>query len=149
MARLRARAGVALDSLYGEHAALAKALVIADERDISPEIRRQFSDAGIIHTLSVSGLHVAVLAEGVVLVLMMSGTSTRRAELAATITIALFVLLVGAPAPAVRSAVMYAAVVASRRFQRPTSAWALLAVGAALPLVQPRVVSEIGYHLSV
>jgi competence protein ComEC len=147
--RLRSRAGVVLDSLYGNHAALARALVIADERDISPEIRRQFADAGIIHMLSVSGLHVAVLAEGVVLVLMMIGTSTRRAELAATVTIAAFVLLVGAPAPAVRSAAMYAAVIASRRFQRPTSPWALLAIGAALPLVEPRVVNEIGYHLSV
>ena len=44
---------------------------------------------------------------------------------------------------------MYAAVVLSRRFQRPTSPWALLALGAALPLVEPRVVNEIGYHLSV
>jgi competence protein ComEC len=149
LARLRSRAGVVLDSLYGDHAALARALVIADERDISSEVRRQFADAGIIHMLSVSGLHVAVLAEGVVLVLMMTGVSTRRAELTATVTIALFVLLVGAPAPAVRSAAMYAAVVASRRFQRPTSPWALLALGAALPLVQPRVVNEIGYHLSV
>ena len=149
LARLRSRAGVALDSLYGDYSALARALVIADERDISPEVRRQFADAGIIHMLSVSGLHVAVLAEGVVLVLMMTGLSTRRAELVATVTIAVFVLLVGAPAPAVRSAAMYAAVIASRRFQRPTSPWALLAIGAALPLVQPRVVSEIGYHLSV
>ena len=44
---------------------------------------------------------------------------------------------------------MYASVVASRRLQRPTSPWALLALGATLPLVQPRVVTEIGYHLSV
>ena len=110
---------------------------------------RQFADSGIIHMLSVSGLHVAVLAEGVVLVLMFAGASTRRAELLATMTIAVFVLFVGAPSPAVRSATMYAAVVLSRRFQRPTSPWALLALGAALPLMQPRVVNEIGYHLSV
>lgn len=149
LARLRSRAGTTIDSLYGSQAPLARALVIADERDISPEIRRQFADAGIIHMVSVSGLHVAVLAEGVVLVLMMTGLSTRRAELAATLTIAAFVLLVGAPSPAVRSAAMYAAVVTSRRCQRPTSPWALLALGAALPLGEPRVVNEIGYHLSV
>jgi len=149
LARWRTRAGVTLDTLYGEQAPLARALLIADERDISPEIRRQFADAGIIHMLSVSGLHVAVLAEGVVLLLMIAGASTRRAELVATITIAIFVVFVGAPSPAVRSAAMYTAVVISRRFQRPTSPWALLAIGAALPLIQPRVVNEIGYHLSV
>jgi competence protein ComEC len=149
LARWRTKAGVTIDALYGEQAPLARALLIADERDISPDIRRQFADAGIIHMLSVSGLHVAVLAEGIVLVLLVAGASTRRAELAATMTIAVFVLFVGAPSPAVRSAAMYAAVVLSRRFQRPTSPWALLALGAALPLIQPRVVNEIGYHLSV
>lgn len=149
LARWRTNAGETIDSLYGERAPLARALLIADEQDISREVRSQFADAGIIHMLSVSGLHVAVLAEGVVLMVMLSGASTRRAELVATFTIAVFVLFVGAPAPAVRSAGMYAAVVASRRFQRPTSPWALLALGAAVPLVQPRVVTEIGYHLSV
>ena len=149
LARWRTRAGVTIDSLYGRQAPLARALVIADERDISPDVRRQFADAGIIHMLSVSGLHVAVLAEGVVLVLMIGGASTRRAELAATFTIGAFVLFVGAPSPAVRSAAMYTALVISRRLQRPTSPWALLALGAALPLIQPRVVNDIGYHLSV
>jgi competence protein ComEC len=90
-----------------------------------------------------------VLAEGVVLLLLVAGASTRRAELIATVTIAVFVLFVGAPSPAIRSAAMYAALVISRRLQRPTSPWALLALGAALPLIQPRVVNEIGYHLSV
>ena len=149
LARWRTRAGETIDSLYGERAPLARALLIADEQDISREVRSQFADAGIIHMLSVSGLHVAVLAEGVVLLVMLAGASTRRAELVATFTIGVFVLFVGAPAPAVRSAAMYAAVMASRHFQRPTSPWALLALGAALPLAQPRVVNEIGYHLSV
>ena len=149
LARWRTTAGETIDSLYGERAPLARALLIADEQDISREVRTQFADAGIIHMLSVSGLHVAVLAEGVVLIAMLAGASTRRAELIATVTIAVFVLFVGAPSPAVRSAAMYASVVASRRLQRPTSPWALLALGATLPLVQPRVVTEIGYHLSV
>lgn len=149
LARWRTRAGHTIDALYGEQAPLARALLIADERDISPAVRREFADAGIIHMLSVSGLHVAVLAEAVVLLLMMGGASSRRAELAATVTIGVFVLFVGAPSPAVRSAAMYAAVIVSRRLQRPTSPWALLALGAAVPLLQPRVVNEIGYHLSV
>ena len=149
LARWRARAGEVIDTLYGTQAPLARALLIADEKDISRDVRTQLADAGIIHMVSVSGLHVAVLAEGVVLIMMIAGASTRRAEIVATITIVVFVLFVGAPSPAVRSAAMYAAVVASRRFQRPTSPWALLALGGILPLLQPRVVHEIGYHLSV
>ncbi|HEX7121997.1 MAG TPA: DNA internalization-related competence protein ComEC/Rec2, partial [Gemmatimonadaceae bacterium] len=149
LARWRTRAGEVIDTLYGRHAPLARALLIADERDIAQDVRQQFADAGIIHMLSVSGLHVAVLAEAVVLTLMVARVSVRRAELLAVAIVAAFVLFVGAPAPAVRSGAMFAALVVARRLQRPTSAWALLALGGWFPLVEPRVAREIGYQLSV
>jgi competence protein ComEC len=99
--------------------------------------------------ISVSGLHVAVLAEAVVLVLLVAGANVRRAEGIAVVVVAIFVVFVGAPAPAVRSGAMFAALVATRRLQRPTSPWALLALGGLVPLADPRVASSIGYQLSV
>jgi competence protein ComEC len=149
LAWARSRAGRIIDELYGTHGPLARALLIADERDIAVDVRRQFADAGIIHMLSVSGLHVAVLAEAVALALLLGGAGVARAELVAVVVAAVFVLFVGAPAPAVRAGAMYAAVVLSRRWQRPTSPWAFLALGGLLPLADPRVVRDVGYQLSV
>lgn len=149
LARWRARAGRTIDRLYGEQAPLARALLIADERDIDPGVRERMSDAGIIHMISVSGLHVAVLAEAVVLTLLIAGAHIRRAEAIALVIVAGFVLFVGAPAPAVRSGAMFGALVVTRWLQRPTSPWALLALGGIIPLVEPRVVGAIGYQLSV
>jgi competence protein ComEC len=148
LAKWRAHTGRTIDEIYGAQAPLARALLIADEHDIAPEVRRQFADAGIIHMLSVSGLHVGILAEAVALAALLLGAGVRRAELAAVVVTACFVLFVGAPAPAVRAGAMYAAVVAARRLQRPTSPWALLALGAAVPLLDPRAVLEVGYQLS-
>jgi competence protein ComEC len=149
LAQWRSRMGRVIDDLYGSHAPLARALLVADEHDIAPEVRRTFADAGIIHMLSVSGLHVAVLAEAVALTVLLCGAGSRRAELVAVVVTGTFVLFVGAPAPAVRAGAMYAAMVVSRRLQRPTSPWAILTVGAILPLVDPRVVRDVGYQLSV
>lgn len=149
LARWRARAGRTIDRLYGEQAPLARALLIADERDIAPEVRQRMADAGIIHMISVSGLHVAVLAEAVVLALLIGGANARRAEGIALAVVVFFVLFVGAPAPAVRSGAMFGALVLTRWLQRPTSPWALLALGGLLPLVEPRVAGSIGYQLSV
>lgn len=149
LARWRARTGAVIDTLYGDRAPLARALLIADERDISPALRTRMADAGIIHMLSVSGLHVAVLAEAMVLALLLLRVGVRRAETGALAVVLLFVAFVGAPAPAVRSAVMFAALVLSRRLQRPTSPWALLALGALVPLADPRIVRQIGFQLSV
>ena len=47
LARWRTKAGATIDALYGDQAPLARALVIADERDISPEVRRQFAEASL------------------------------------------------------------------------------------------------------
>lgn len=149
LARWRARTGETIDALYGARAPLARALLIADERDISPDLRRRMADAGIIHMLSVSGLHVAVLAEAVVLLLLVCRVGVRRAEAGALGVVVGFVAFVGAPAPAVRSGAMFAALVLSRRMQRPTSPWALLALGGFVPLADPRIAGQIGYQLSV
>jgi competence protein ComEC len=62
----------------------------------------------------------------------------------------LYVAMIGSPAPAVRSGVMLTVSAASRALQRPTSRWAALAVGAFVPLLlDPRVVLDLGYQLSV
>jgi competence protein ComEC len=72
--------------------------------------------------------------------------SASVAALAATVG---YVLVIGAPAPALRSGVMLAVGAVSRLAQRPTSPWAALALGALAPLVDPRTVLNVGYQLSV
>jgi hypothetical protein len=47
LARWRTNAGTTIDALYGERAPLARALLIADEQDISREVRSQFADASV------------------------------------------------------------------------------------------------------
>jgi competence protein ComEC len=147
--RLRIAAGRRIDAVFGEDAPLARALVLADERAIDRAVRSRYSDAGIVHMLSVSGLHVGIIAAAVELLFAVARMSRRRAALASLIATIAYVAMLGFPAPAVRSAVMLAVGTTSRVAQRPTSPWAALALGALLPLVDPRVVTNLGYQLSV
>lgn len=149
LARLRSAAGRTIDDAFGTDAPLAKALLIADTRGLSPEIRDRYAAAGLVHMLSISGLHVGIIAMAVLLVMRAVRLSVRTALIATTVVTALYVAMIGAPAPAVRSAVMLGAGAASRIWQRPTSPWAALALGAAVPLGDPRVVLDLGYQLSV
>lgn len=149
MARWRARSGRAIDRLFGSDAGLAKALLIADTRSVDPEIRSRYADAGMIHLLSVSGLHVAIIAGAAELLLV---AARLRRERAVWLSLALtcgYVLLIGAPAPAIRSGIMLASTAVSRLLQRPSSPWAALALGGLVPLHEPRVVLDLGYQLSV
>ena len=145
----RARATRAVDAVFPADAPLARALLVADTRELSPEIRDRYAAAGLAHMLSISGLHVGIIAVALEIVFQLAHLARRTATIASIVVVAVYVALIGAPEAAVRSAAMLGAVGVSRLLQRPTSPWAMLAIGAAAPLVSPRAVLEIGYQLSV
>ena len=147
--RWRARATQAIDRVFPADAPLARALLVADTRDLSPEIRDRYAAAGLAHMLSISGLHVGIIAVALEILFQLLHLARRTATIAAIVAVGVYVALIGAPEAAVRSAAMLAALGASRLLQRPTSPWALLAIGAAAPLAAPRAVLEVGYQLSV
>ncbi|MDQ8173716.1 MAG: DNA internalization-related competence protein ComEC/Rec2 [Gemmatimonadota bacterium] len=146
---LRGRTGETIDRLFGEQAPLVRALVIADQDGITPDIRDRFADAGLVHVLSVSGMHVAIIASA-----LLTLTAALRLPSAVGVTLSLllvlaYVAMLGAPAPAVRSAVMLVVVRLAGVGQRPVHEWTALALGAAIPTVDPLVVVDLGWQLSV
>jgi competence protein ComEC len=147
--RLRARAGVAIDSAFGRDAPLARALLVADTKSLTPEVRDRYAAAGLAHMLSISGLHVGLIAVALSLAAQLARLPPTAGRIATLATLAVYIAMIGAPAPAVRAGVMVAAVTLSRLAQRPVSPWAVLALGAAGPLIEPATVTDLGYQLSV
>lgn len=145
----RGNAGETIDTLFGPRAPLARALLIADQAGIDPTVRDRFADAGLIHILSISGLHVALIAGALTVVAGALRMSATGASLTSLIVITFYVLALGAPAPAVRSAVMLATTVLVTRLQRPVHPWTALALGATLPTIRPDVILDLGWQLSV
>ena len=147
--RWRLRAGARIDTLFASDAPLVRALLIADTRTIPAEMRDRFAAAGLIHILSISGLHVAIIAGAVLLGFEAARMPRSRARWAALGVTACYVAAIGAPPPALRSAAMLAVATASRSLDRPVSPWAVLALGAVIPLYDPHTVTNIGWQLSV
>jgi|GEM_PF-374848 len=145
----RGRAGEQIDTLFRKNAPLVRALLIADQSGLSPEMRDRFADAGLVHMLSISGLHVAIIAEALLIIARASRLPTHVANAAALIAVIAYVITLGAPPPAVRSAVMLAVVALTEQMQRPVHPWTALALGAVIPTVQPDVVVDLGWQLSV
>ncbi|MEP6493084.1 MAG: DNA internalization-related competence protein ComEC/Rec2 [bacterium] len=149
LSRWRSGAGRAIDRTFRGDAPLVRALLIADRRELSPEIRDRFAAAGLAHILAIAGLHIGIIAVAIELALELAGVARRRAAVITTGVIIFYVALIGAPVPAVRSATMLLAVAVSRIAQRPTSRWAIVAIGGAQPIVAPLVVLDAGYQLSI
>ena len=149
LAAMRTRASHSIERTFGSDAPMAKALLIADQHEIPREMRDRYARSGMVHMLSISGLHVAIVAGSMMLVLQAAHLSRNIASLVGVVLTCLYVAIIGAPAPAVRSATMLAMVAASNAAQRPTSPWAGLAAGAFVPLIAPATILDLGYQLSV
>jgi competence protein ComEC len=146
---MRNNASSSIERIFRHDAPMAKALLVADQHEIPREMRDRYARAGMVHMLSISGLHVAIVAGAMMLVLQAAHLSRSTASLVGVVLTCFYVAVIGAPAPAVRSATMLAMVAASQATQRPTSPWAGLAVGAFVPLVVPSTILDLGYQLSV
>lgn len=147
--RLRTHAGHGIDRTFTTDAPLVRALLIADRHQLSPEVRDRFAAAGLAHILAIAGLHVGIIALAIELSLELAGVPRRRANVVTIVAVVAYVAIIGAPVPAVRSATMLTALFSSRLGQRPTSRWAIVGLGAAQPILDPRVVLDAGYQLSV
>jgi competence protein ComEC len=149
LARWRSRVALALDARFGTDAPLVRALLIADTRGLAPDLRERYTDAGLVHVLSISGMHVAIIGGALLLGVEALRLPAVWGRALAVAIAALYVLAIGAPAPAVRSVTLFAATNAARLMQRPVRMWAMFALGAVVPLVEPRTVLDLGWQLSV
>lgn len=146
---MRQRAARAIDTAFGTDAPLARALLVADQHEIPTDVKRMYADAGIVHMLSISGMHVALIATAVTLVLRAARLPVSAAALATAVIIAVYVYILGVPPPALRSAVMLCVIAVGHARQRNVSRWGVLAIGALAPLAAPATVLDISYQLSV
>lgn len=147
--RWRARVGTMLDRRFGPDAPMVRSLLIADTRGLDPALRDRYADAGLVHLLSISGLHVAIVGGALLLLFSAVRLRPQAAALAAVSVSVLYVLAIGAPPPAVRSVTLFAASQASKALQRPVSPWGSFALGALVPLLDLRTVLDLGWQLSV
>ncbi len=150
--RARARLGAErrLLALFGpERAPLAVALTVSPEAALPRAEREAFTRAGLAHLLSISGFHVGVLAAAVVLMLRAARLPPNAARLSGTVLVAGYVWMLGAPAPAVRSAALLALWAVSRARRRAPEWRSMLAVTAIVVLAaDPYAAFEAGAWLS-
>ena len=137
------------NSLRGAQSGLAMALVLGEREELDAEATRHFYETGTVHLLSISGLHVGLLAmvlfRGLELGLLRRGPAL---TLVAAIT-TLYALVIDADPAAVRATVMVWLVCAALYTGRPVASFNLLAAAALVVLVMnPADLFRVGPQLS-
>lgn len=130
-------------------APLAQALVLGQRETIDPEVSRRIARAGLAHLLAISGLHVGLLAGSIFALARIARAPARSAYVITVAGSFAYVLLIGAPASAVRAGLMVFLWTLTRLAARASSAFDVLGLAALLLLlVRPWSALEPGFQLS-
>ena len=85
--------------------AVISAMALGDKSTLDAETRERYSVAGTSHVLAVSGLHIAIIFQ-VILLILGGNRKSRVTIIVSTIAIWAYVILIDLPASAIRSATM-------------------------------------------
>ncbi|MGH6815092.1 MAG: ComEC/Rec2 family competence protein [Hyphomicrobiaceae bacterium] len=146
-------------ALPGERGAIANALITGERGGISAATNDAFRDSGLLHILSISGLHMTIMAGAVFLAVRfalaaipaVALTVSTKKWAAATAALAAFAYLLvsGAPLATVRSYIMISIMFLAVLLDRPALALRNVALAAlAILLVYPESLFDVGFQMS-
>ena len=131
---------------------VAAALLIGYRADLDKPLLQEYSDAGVVHVIAISGLHLGLIY--VVLVWLFSQLKFLRKFVAlrcwlVLILLWLFSLLTGGSASVLRSAVMFSCILVGETYFKKSGTWNVMAASAFLLLVyDPLLLYDVGFLLS-
>ncbi|SFK33555.1 ComEC/Rec2 family competence protein [Amycolatopsis sacchari] len=138
-------------SVLSEDAAgLLPGLVVGDTSGISPQVQREFTDAGLSHLTAVSGSNLAVVAGAVLLLLRALRVGPRLSAVVAGSALVGFVVLTGGEPSVLRAGVMGAVALLALALGRRRSVLPALAIAVSVLVVyDPAMAVNFGFALSV
>jgi competence protein ComEC len=131
--------------------ALLKAMLLGDETEIDPNMRQTYSDTGIIHIVSISGAHVALLFAAISFALgwIKQQRFAIIKYLFGLILVWVYVFLAGAATPALRAAILFSIIsIATITKQQRNPLNELMSAAMLMLLFEPMWLFQIGFQLS-
>lgn len=132
--------------------AIINALLLGQRQDISEEVYSSYTNAGAIHILAVSGLHVGIIL--IILSLVLKPLERfKHGKLLKTVLLVLFLwsfaLIAGLSASVTRAVTMFSIVTIALNLKRPTNIYNTLAISMfVILLFKPMFIFDVGFQLS-
>jgi competence protein ComEC len=128
---------------------LATTLLLGLREELGSEGNQAFLETGTIHILSISGMHVGIIAGSVLWLLRLLAVPRRRTLVVVAVLTTLYTLLTGAEPPAVRSLIIVLVMCLSTGLSRPSLPFNSLAAAALVVLaLNPGHLFNVGVQLS-
>jgi competence protein ComEC len=136
----------------GQEFALAAALLLGSRDFLEKETEIQFSNAGAVHILSVSGLHVGIMyivADKLLFFLKRGRRSRRVQQVLIICCIWAYAFISGLPSSVIRASMMFSLIAAGNMLKRSPENYNILVVAAFCQLwIDPFEITRVGFQLS-
>ena len=141
-----------IESFKKDNYHLLMALLFGEKTELSKDLSNNYANAGIIHILAISGLHIALIY-GIILWFTKPLQKLRKGKIVIFILslsiLWLYALLAGFSASIVRAVVMFSIIALAKVLNRQNNVYNSLALSAfVLLLIDPNYVFDIGFQLS-
>ena len=138
--------------LSKDELAVLSALTLGYKDELEPELREDFSYAGVMHILAVSGLHVGVIYMILQLIFSMAFKRAKGKILSTIFTICtlwLYAFMTGLPPSVIRATTMFSLVAIGTTLNRKSQIYNTISVSAFIILVtNPNLLFDVGFQLS-
>lgn len=129
---------------------ILQGLILGNKQIFSEKIKNELSITGTSHIVAISGMNIVIISEILMFVLIGLGMWRKQAFYFVLVLIFLFILMVGAPASAVRAGIMGAILLYAQKIGRLSNAVRIMVFAGAIMLVlNPLLLRyDIGFQLS-
>lgn len=132
--------------------ALLRAITLGERSAISPETRQAFSDAGAMHLLAVSGLHVGMIWWMLQAIIMLPARFLPARIMKMLIMLSIlwmYAAITGFSESVTRSVTMFSMMTLSANLKRPSNIYnTLFGSGLILLVIDPSRIQDVGFQLS-
>ena len=140
-------------SFGAEELSIIQALLLGQRDDISTETYNNYKNAGAVHILAVSGLHIGILLLILEFLLRPLQRLPKGRTLKLAVIVALlwgFALLAGLSASVVRAVTMFSFVAYALYLNRPSNTFNILALSMffILLVIDPNLLFQVGFQMS-
>ena len=125
-----------LDAYFKKsYADILKPIIIGDESALTKEIRNDFTNAGVMHILVVSGFNVGIIGAVFLFVFKLFGIPLNKASLLCIPAVFMYAFASGGNPPVMRSAIMFSSIFIALALDREPLIYNSIALSALIILI--------------
>ncbi|MCR5254606.1 MAG: DNA internalization-related competence protein ComEC/Rec2 [Acetatifactor sp.] len=139
-----------LDKIFSpKSAGILKAMLLGIKNETDPEIKALYKASGIIHIISISGIHITLIAVSIYRFLQKAGVNKAVAAVLAMLLLMIYGMLVGMPMSAKRAIGMFVIRIGADILKRTYDMLTALGITAVfMVLINPGYLLNSGFYLS-